>query len=141
MGKALESFDLLAGEWRMEAVHPVDPSLKVEGRVAFEWLEGRSFLVQRWTVEHPDFPNGIAIIGCEESGCSMHYFDSRGVSRVYGTSLSERTWKLWRESPGFWQRFVGELGNDGDKIASRWEKSTDGSEWEIDFHVTYTKVT
>jgi len=35
------------------------------GRVSFEWLEGRTFLIERWTVDLPEFPDGIAIIGAD----------------------------------------------------------------------------
>jgi hypothetical protein len=129
----------LIGAWDVEGAHPVDPSMAVRGHAVFEWLDGGKFLVQRWTVEHPDFPNGIAILGEGESGLAQHYFDSRGVARVYAMSVSDETWELSRESPGFSQRFVGTFSDDGATIAGRWEKCTDGSNWELDFHLTYTK--
>ncbi|MDP9256168.1 MAG: hypothetical protein M3Q31_06400, partial [Actinomycetota bacterium] len=58
----------LIGEWDLEGTLPVDPPVRVHGRVAFEWLEGQRFVVERWTVEHPEFPNGIAILGDGETG-------------------------------------------------------------------------
>jgi hypothetical protein len=56
-------------------------------------------------------------------------------------SLSDRTWKIWRDFPGFSQRFIGTFNEDGTLITARWEKSTDGSTWEHDFDLTYTRVT
>ena len=128
----------LIGEWVVEGAHPVDPSMTVRGHAVFEWVDGRRFLVQRWTIEHPDFPNGIAILGEGESGLAQHYFDSRGVARVYAMSVTDETWELSRESPEFSQRFIGTFSEDGSTITGRWEK-LDGSNWELDFHLTYTK--
>lgn len=31
----------------------------------------------------------------------MHYFDSRGVFRVYDVAVDDEGWRLWRDSPGF----------------------------------------
>jgi hypothetical protein len=69
----------------------------------------------------------------------LHY-DSRGVSRVYQMSFGERVWKIWRQAPGFSQRFSGMLSDDGDSIRATWEKSRDGSDWEHDFDLIYTKT-
>jgi hypothetical protein len=129
----------LVGEWIVEGTHPAEPAIAVRGRASFEWLEGGRFVVERWTVEHPDFPDGIAILGEGESGLAQHYFDSRGVARVYAMSVSDETWELSRDAPGFAQRFVGAFSDDGSTITGRWEKSTDGSDWKLDFHLTYTK--
>lgn len=54
------------------------PSARVDDvRVA----SGRRFLIQRWEVDHPEAPDGIAIIGFDpdKGGLRQHYFDSRGV--------------------------------------------------------------
>jgi hypothetical protein len=113
------------------------------GRVVFEWLPGEQFLVQRWEVPHPDVPDGIAIIGfdSERRVFLQHYFDSRGVARVYEMSLGDGVWRLWRNAPGFSQRFSGTFSEDGNTIEGRWEASTDGSTWEHDFDLMYTRVT
>src|SRR5215216_5149210 len=115
----LEHLDALVGEWETEATHPYLPGTTIRGRATFEWLEGGFFLIWRAAYEHPDIPNSIAILGCDDSGgepsegCSMHYFDSRGVSRVYGVSADEGVWRFWRDWPGFSQRYVGRFSDDG----------------------------
>lgn len=141
-GPAIKRLGALAGEWRTEGSHRLLPGVAIRGRVAFEWLAGGHFLIQRSDVAHPDFPDSIAIIGCDEAtgGCTMHYFDSRGIERVYETSMGEGVWKLWRDSPGFSQRFTGAFSDDGNTIHGRWELSRDGSNWEHDFDLTYTKT-
>jgi len=43
------------------------PSVVVHGSAVFEWLEGRRFLMHRARSDHPDFPDGLSIIGHMES--------------------------------------------------------------------------
>ncbi len=111
----------------------------------FDWLAGRRFLIQRWEVEHPDAPDGIAIIGADPTGAAyeQHYFDSRGVARIYAMGFTGNIWTLQRigEHPDFSQRFTGHFVDDGRTIAGSWEISNDkGSSWSPDFGLTYTKV-
>jgi hypothetical protein len=70
----------------------------------------------------------------------MLYFDSRGVSRIYQMSLTDREWRLWRDFPTFSQRFHGSISEDAAAIHATWEKSTDGSHWEHDFDLLYEKA-
>jgi len=72
------------------------------GPTTFEWLEGRFFLTQRFVIEHPAAPSGIAIIGAgaDEESFVQHCYDSRGVARSYQMSLEGGMWKLCREAPG-----------------------------------------
>jgi len=56
-------------------------------------------------------------------------------------TFSGSVWKMWRQAPGFWQRFSGTLSDDGSSITAMWEKSPDGSTWEHDFDLIYSKVT
>jgi hypothetical protein len=112
------------------------------GRTSFSWLEGGMFLVQRWTVDIPGVPDGIAILGGDPStaGLVQHYFDSRGVARVYHMSLEGGVWKLWRHGADFSQRFTGRFREDGTTISGTWESAPDGSTWEHDFDLLYTRV-
>jgi hypothetical protein len=132
--------EALVGEWETEA--SVGGQSLGRGRAVFEWLEGGAFLVQHSEVEQASFPTATAIIGRDESTETycMLYFDSRGVSRVYQMSLFDGVWKMWREAPGFSQRFMGTWSSGGRTIRGHWEKSGDGSHWEHDFDLTYTKV-
>jgi hypothetical protein len=130
----------LVGEWEVEGTLPIEPPIQVRGRTSFEWLDGGRFLVQRWTIENPDFPDGIAILGEGEAGFAQHYFDSRGVARVYAMTITDEAWELSREHPGFSQRFFGTFSDDGRTIEGRWEKRLDDANWELDFPMTYTKA-
>ena len=138
----IEELDVLVGRWAMSSSLSGDAGLQAE--TTFEWLQGRRFLIQRWHVDHPDAPDGIAIIGPAgtEGTFEQHYFDSRGVARLYGMTLAEGIWKLWRsvDPPDFSQRFTGTLDEAGETISGTWEISRDGATWDRDFDLTYTRV-
>jgi hypothetical protein len=85
--------------------------------------------------------DGLAVIGAATSETfAQHYYDSRGVHRIYEMSLKDGVWELWRDSPGFAQRFTGRFRDDGQVIEGIWEKSEDGSRWEHDFDMIYRKI-
>jgi hypothetical protein len=137
----LHALSALVGDWLLG-----DPSAPV-GRTSFSWLEGRRFLVQRWMVDIPGAPDGIAIIGIDATsgGLVQHYFDSRGVARVYQMTLDDNRWTLWRSDPDFSQRFTGTISPDGSTITGSWETgppnvSPDDATWTHDFDLTYSKV-
>ncbi len=138
---ALKRLDILVGEWNLVGIHPLFPS-PVPGRSSFEWLEEEALLVWRSSFERPGPPSAISVIGHDDSveTYSLLYFDERGVSRIYTMNLKGNVWKMWRESPGFSQRFTGTFSDDGNIITGHWEKSSDGSNWEQDLDLTFTKV-
>jgi hypothetical protein len=136
----LQSLNALVGEWTVEATHPMYPSTVVHGSSTFAWLEGEHFLIQRARTDHPDFPDSIAIIGAGADGLSMHYFDSRGVERVYEVGFSEGVWRMRREAPGFSQRFEGTFGDDGNTISGVWELSRGDSTWNEDLRITFRRA-
>jgi hypothetical protein len=142
---SLQGLDALVGEWDTEATHPMLPSTVVRGLSVFEWLEGEKFLILRARSDHPDFPDSISIIGDTED-LRMHYFDSRGVARIYQMSFMDGVWKLWRDTADFSpldfaQRFAGTFSNDHKTIDGRWESCHDGRTWEDDLQITYRRIT
>jgi hypothetical protein len=147
-GVSLEALEPLVGEWSILASFGEEPPADVGARATFEWLPGRQFLVERWAVPVPEAPDGIAIIGADperQGNYLQHYFDSRGVARVYRMSLEDGTWKLWRDEPDFTaldfsQRYTGTFGDDGTTIAGAWEICHDGRTWEHDFDLTYHRL-
>jgi uncharacterized protein YndB with AHSA1/START domain len=146
---SLDRLDVLVGRWEMEASFGsgyfgpgIPATTRRGGLTTFEWLPGRFFLTQRFVVDDPAAPSGIAIIGPGEKPetWSQHYYDSRGVVRVYQMSLADGILRIWRDAPGFWQRYTGALSGDGDTIDGAWEWSADGREWQHDFGLTYTRA-
>ena len=140
---ALESFQILVGEWNTEGTHRLLPGKTLRGRTSFTWTEGGAFLVMRSQVPEQGIPASVCIIGTDEAlgECSMLYFDDRKVSREYRVALSEdRVWSCWRNAPQFSQRFRGEISSDGNTIVGVWELSEDDATWTRDLELTYTRV-
>jgi hypothetical protein len=152
---ALEPLNRVVGTWSTEATHPAFSGI-VHGSVTIEWLEGERFLIHRARTDHPDFPDSISIIGFMERdrvadsagsdpaatatpALSMHYFDSRGVFRVYDVSIDRESWRIWRNAPGFSQRYTGTFADGGDTIAGCWQLCQDGEQWHDDLQITYRR--
>jgi hypothetical protein len=135
---ALEPFDALIGTWATEATHPMVDAV-VPGTITFEWLEGGHFIVQRSHNEHELFPDAICVIGAPETGDGlvMEYFDSRGVRRTYGISLDDGVLRMWRDAPGFDQRFAATIGHDAFEGVHQLAE-TPGA-WRDDLKVTYRR--
>ncbi len=110
-------------------------------------------IVMRTMGEPAEMPSSISIIGGapDDEPQPMHYFDSRGVKRLYMMSVEGSTWTIslapgedWNgpDGPGFNQRFIGELSSDGRTIDGRWERGMGdaGDQWEIDFPIRYVRT-
>ncbi len=137
----LKDLEVLVGAWDTEGFHPMIPA-PVRGHSYFGWLERGAYLAWRSSFENPGPPSGFAIIGRDDGGANycMLYYDERGVSRVYQMSFEGKIWRLWRDSPGFSQRMTGKISDDLKSITMHGEKSSDGSHWEQDLDLTYTRV-
>ena len=138
---ALKRLDAFIGEWRVDASFPGS----APGRVVFEWALDKQFLVQRSEAPRPA-PDSMAIVSVDPNTAAytQHYFDSRGVVRVYAMTFRRGLWVLGRIAPDFSpldfsQRFIGSFSRDGKTIRGTWETSSDGAKWERDFDLTYTR--
>ena len=142
----LERLNPFVGEWDLEVSLP-SPS-GVRARAVFEWALDRRFLVQRVEISIPEAPNSIALMGADPGGdaFTQHYYDSRGIIRLYAMTIEDGVWTLQRDSPdfsdlSFWQRYTGTFSANGDTIDGRWEISHDqGATYEKDFDLDYTRV-
>ena len=85
MASGIERLDPFLGEWTITATFPGSGPAGAAGRVVFEPILGGAFLLERSEVAHPDAPDSYAVIAADPDGESytQHYFDSRGVVRVY----------------------------------------------------------
>lgn len=142
---ALKALQVLVGEWEMElsnASFLPRPTDTVKGLVSFEWVQDGAFLVMRKGDKPPGSPAALWLISRDEVSpdYSVCYYDSRSVSRIYGMSFSDGVWKMWRNAPGFCQRYEGTVDNNSNIVTARWEKSGDGATWEHDFNVLYTRI-
>jgi hypothetical protein len=141
----------LIGEWSMAMMMP-GQEVPVElpdigARVSFEWMGEKAFVLERWRVPIPEAPDGLAVIGWDEGRGTFlqHYFDERGVARVYEMSFEAGIWKMQRTMPDFSpfvfsQRFTGTFSNDGLRIDGTWEIADDHKAWRKDFDLFYSRV-
>jgi steroid delta-isomerase-like uncharacterized protein len=136
----LEAFDSIVGEWTLEATHPMFPAMVVKGHMTYEWLEGERFLIQRSSNDHPDFPDSISVIGFVDEKLVAHYFDSRGVFRIYAVAMEGDTLRMWRDEPGFSQRLEAKLSDDGATLAGVWQLSRDDETWADDLAIAFTRA-
>jgi hypothetical protein len=146
MDKRRKELERFIGEWTMQVTFPGAPPM-TGGRVVFEWMTGEQFIIERWEVPVPEAPDGLAIIGFDDARGTFrqHYFDSRGIARIYQMRLEDGVWTLWRDTADFSpldfaQRYTGTFSDDGATIAGRWEIAHDGSTWEHDFDLTYLRI-
>jgi hypothetical protein len=139
---ALKELEVLTGEWTMEAIPPGGEPWPGEARTTFEWMEGNQLLLERSTVEMPEAPDGVCVIGCDAANGTYYqlYSDDRGVCRVYEMSIGDGEWKIWRNGEPFSQRFTATISEDGNRIEGRWELAEDGENFRTDFDLIYTKV-
>ena len=146
----MKEFEPLIGEWHGEGEMPIEPPMTLSVDATVERMG--QFIVFHSRGEPAQVPDSISIIGGAPDGepQPMHYFDSRGVERLFLMSFGGSTWTIVRapgedwngpDGPGFNQRFIGEISADGRTIEARWERGMGdaGDEWELDFPLTYTR--
>jgi hypothetical protein len=143
----LERLEPFVGEWRIEApAFELPAELANRALTTFEWTLGRAFLLERATIPVPEAPDGLMVIGpAEGGGYTQHYFDSRGIARLYEMTFDGRDWTLERHAADFsplpfHQRWTSAFSDDRDSIEGRWETSPDGREWELDFELFYRRL-
>jgi hypothetical protein len=140
--EALRRLDVLVGDWTLEAGPPGGDPWPGGGRSTFEWHPSGAHLLQRTTVDFPDAPDSLSIMGCDAANGTYFqlYSDERGVCRVYQMSIGSDEWRLWRSGEPFSQRFVATFSEDGNAIFGRWEMSEDGAPFTTDFDLVYRRT-
>ena len=134
----MEELAAFIGSWDVEAFGG-------HGDTTFEWVLGGAFVLQRASADHPDAPEGLMVITPNDDGTyTQHYFDSRGVVRLYAMEFDGRVWKLERSERDFSaldfsQRFTGEFSEDANTIEGRFEIKEPGADWRLDFEITYRR--
>ena len=140
--RALSVLDRAVGVWNVTGKHPYLPGRTLRGRVTFERIEGGAFVRMRSKMEDPEIPEGIAIFGTDEAddACTMLYFDVRGVARRYDVALRSDGFTWSRDAPQFAQRFRVTIANDGRTMEGEGSMKKDGSDWEPDLRLSYTRA-
>ncbi len=116
----LKNLDRLVGTWEMSG--------GVQGKVAFEWMEGGFFLIQHVDLEHHGQKiKGIEVIGHERpfgaepsEEIKSRFYSNTGDTLDYVYELEGDTLKIWageRDSPTY---FEGTFGADDDTLTGAW---------------------
>ena len=137
----IEDLAAFVGSW--ELLVDLPGAEDVRGQVVFDVMG--EVLVQRTSVPIPEAPDSCCVVVCQDATYTQHYFDSRGVARLYAMTFDGRAWTLERTkadftSLDFCQRYVGAFSDDLTTIAGEWQSSDDGHEWRRDFALTYRRV-
>ena len=130
----MKRLEPLIGEWT------VTSSLgDVRAVATFEWALGGAFVLQRSQIDLPEAPDALCVIAPDGEHYTQHYFDSRGVVRLYAMTFDGATWTLERDGEDFAQRYVGEFS--GDRIEGRWEIKQPGeADFRLDFELSYDRT-
>ena len=129
------SLERLLGSWDI-TMHHSAMTEPVRGRQHYERVLDGAYVRLDWTYDHPDFPDALALLSEEE----MHYFDVRGVTRVFDVELSESGWSMVRLDPGFSQRYTA-LFRGADAMEANGDRSEDGGRtWQPDFTMTWVRA-
>ena len=139
----LQALAVLVGEWATVGTHPMLPGKTFHGHASFTWLESGAFLLFHSHIDEPEIPDGVAILGTDDSNPdagAMLYFDVRNVSREYRWTISSNVWTWSRDELGFFQRMVLTITNDGRRIEAKGQMSRNGKSWEPDLQLTYTRI-
>jgi hypothetical protein len=137
------AFEPFLGEWKTTGSHGMIPDVVLHGRASIDRIAPGGFLRVRSSIrEDVGIPAGVAIIGSDdERGVySMVYYDERGVSRIYEVGVEDDGLRWWRNAPSFAQRYSLTFAEDRRTMTGRGELCRDGSRWERDLDLTYTKV-
>jgi hypothetical protein len=132
----------LVGRWTTEATHPAVPGTIIRGSSHAEWLEGERFLIYRTHYDHADFPDALSVIG-ETDGLQMHYFDTRGVYRLFDVTVAAGGWAIAmgrHADPAFSLRVTYEFEHADQKMLGKGQLSRDGKNWDDVLEITYWRV-
>jgi hypothetical protein len=141
---------IFVGEWRTEGEQlagPVGEAAKVTATQRFEWLQGESFLIQRFDGHvGTAAASCIEIIGCDRDtgSCRAHTYYNNGLVNVWDVEEHEGQWLF----AGDWNmggkclkvRCTISFADAGTTMHSHWEYSSDGSQWQTFWRLTSRKL-
>ena len=131
----MSTLDRLLGTWEF-TMHYSAMSEPVTGRQRYERVLDGAFVLQHWTYYHPDFPDAMSLLTEDR----YHYFDVRGITRVFELEVDDGGWSMIRLDEDFSQRSTARFRGP-DVMESTGEISRDnGVTWQPDFTMTYQRV-
>jgi len=131
----MSELNRLLGTWEFTMRH-LAMAEPITGRQQYERVLDGAFVLQHWMYDHPDFPDAMALLSEDR----YHYFDVRGITRVFELEVDAAGWSMIRLDEDFSQRYIARFRSP-DVMDSTGEKSSDkGITWQPDFTMTYQRV-
>ena len=131
----MSALDRLLGTWTF-TMHHAAMSEPFTGRQRYERVLDGAFVRLDWTYDHPEFPDAMALL----SDDLCHYFDVRGVVRVFELEIDAAGWSMVRLDEEFSQRQTARF-SDPDRMDGSGETSHDsGATWQPDFTIAYQRI-
>ncbi len=131
----MSALDRLLGAWEF-TMHHSAMSEPISGQQRYERVLDGAFMLMHWAYDHPDFPDAMAFI----SDGRYHYFDVRGITRVFDLTVEAAGWSMVRLDDDFSQRSTAHF-RGRDAIDTTGELSLDaGVTWQPDFTMTAQRV-
>ena len=131
----MSALDQLLGTWEF-SMHHSAMSEQVTGQQRYERVLNGAFVLQHWTYDHPDFPDAMALLSEDQ----YHYFDVRGIVRVFILEINDGGWSMVRLDEDFSQRFTARFRSPN-VIDTTGELSHDaGVTWQPDFTMTLQRI-
>lgn len=130
------------GEWTAEATHPAMPGTVISCSSQVEWMDGEQFLIYRFHYDHDDFPDALSVLG-DTDGLQMHYFDVRGVHRLFAVTVTDDGWSIAMERRGdqpFAQRMTYTFEEGDRTMSGKGQLSYDGVTWDDDLEIVYHRA-
>jgi hypothetical protein len=125
---ALRNLDLMIGTWDLQGRED-ESGGAIRGRLAFEWMEGGFYLVQRVDIDYAGRRvRGTEYVGYQQStGKLRSYFFSNEGPGPFGDVAIEYVWEadenrltIWGGDVGSPAHFKGEISPDRRTITGRW---------------------
>ncbi len=108
----------------------------VTGRQRYERVLDGAYVLLKWTYDHPDFPDAMAMLSEQQ----LYYFDVRGITRIFDLQIDHAGWSMVRLDPEFSQRYTARFAGP-DAMDTNGEYSNDqGATWQHDFTMSFTRV-
>jgi len=131
----MSALDQLLGTWEFTMRHSAMPQ-PVTGWQRYERVLDGAFVLQHWNYDHPDFPDAMALLSDDR----YHYFDVRGITRVFELEVDDAGWSMIRLDEEFSQRHIARFRGP-DAMESTGEVSHDnGATWRPDSTMTHRRV-
>ena len=131
----MSPLDRLLGTWVI-TMHHSAVAEPVTGRQRYERVLDGAFMLLRWTYDHPDFPDALALLSHDQ----CHYFDVRGITRIFNLKVDDAGWSMIRLDEAFSQRNSARFSGL-DFMESTGEASYDGgTTWQPDFTMRWQRI-